>query len=176
MENDLRTVDDILTDWKVARGTLKQGKSCEYFQMDWKNELENYSALINTLLDEGYTKEQLIGKSGKANPHVMVRVVNEMVYSGEGTKFTKSELLKCKSERAKKWELALKIAFPGKVCAPSVTKKSIDCIQKSQKPKPDIEEIAKNTIVMDTSDMAPVPLDEEFLAKLAALDAIVDIT
>lgn len=166
----MRTLEDILVDWKVARGTLKQGKSCEYFQMDWKNELENYSALINTLLDEGYKKEDLINENGKANTIVRMKVVNEMVYSGEGTKFTKSELIKCKDERAKKWELSLKVAFPGKISAPSVNKKP----PKPKSNETTISEYEKNTIVMDTSDMAPVPFDEEILAELAALDAKLD--
>lgn len=167
----MRTVDDILIDWKIARGDLKQGKSCEYFQMNWKNELEHYSALINTLLDEGYAKEDLINETGKANSIVRMKVVNEMVYSGEGTRFTKSELIKCKDERAKKWEMALKVAFPGKTSAPSVAKKTIPVKQSNEAT---IKEDDKNIIIMDTSDMAPVPFDEEFLARLAALDAIVD--
>lgn len=164
----MRTVEDILADWKIARGELKQGKSCEYFQMNWKNELEHYSALINTLLDEGYKKEDLLNENGKANPHIMVRVVGEMVYSGDGTKFTKSEIIKKKDERAKKWETALKVAFPGKVSEPSIVKKP------AKKSSPIIDESAKNTIVLDSSDMAPVPFDEEIMAELAAMDAKMD--
>ncbi len=172
----MRTIDCILSDWKVVRGTLKQGKSCEYFQMDWKNELENFSALINTLLDEGYTKDDLINSSGKANPIVRMKVVNEMVYSGDGTKFTKAQLIKCKDERAAKWELALKVAFPGKISAPSVTKTPAGPAKTPKGPKIEPKGLppAPVALVMDTSGLPEIEPDYEFLAQLAALDALVD--
>jgi hypothetical protein len=83
-------------------------------------------------------------------------------------------LLKCKDERARKWELALKVAFPGKVSPPNVNKVPINSIKKSEKFESNPEEFVKSTIVLDTSDMAPVPFDEEIMAELAAMDAKVD--
>lgn len=167
----MRTIDDIIEDWKTEFGTPAQGQWGPYRFIDFKRNREYVLNLVQTLRDEGFTKEDLlIGRN-------QLKVV-EACEAPSGKSIRKSSSIKkTKDMTASNWKYAIREIFPEKISVCNTESSSAPIREPAitiftnttpikTKPEKLIEIDPKDRIKMDTSDISDNPLDLEFLKEL----------
>ena len=168
LENRLRSIETIIEEWIAEFGILARGKNGPYRYIDYSQKKDLLIILFRTLIDEGYD-EQTIKSVKTAN-----LVINACEAPEGASSRSASKIRKSKQITANNIKFVLSEFFRGKFSTGDVkNQNNADISTKKVEEKPvDIE--PENRIVMDTSDMAETPLDEEILAELAAVGTFLE--
>jgi hypothetical protein len=57
----VRSIEDIIEDWKAECGTLKQGRTSQYVAIEFGVRLSLLIILVKTMIDEGHTEDDITG-------------------------------------------------------------------------------------------------------------------
>lgn len=176
----MRTIDEAIEDWKTEYGTMAYGKHGAFYRyIDWKVEKNLLLNLAQTLLDEGYTKEDLLGKDGKPNSTIQMKVINACSAPEGASNRSKTKIKKSKDITAKNWKEVLKEFFRGSVSSFTLENRVSDIKKEPtfvEKPKsvekyPELD--PKDRIRLDTTGIADAPLDLEFLNEIGVDESFV---
>ena len=168
----MRAVEDIIDDWKAEFGTMAYGKHGQWYRyISWKIEKNLLLNLAQTLIDEGYKKEDLVDEDNRPNAVILAQVVNGCSAPEGASSRKKSDILKSKRITANNWKEVLKEFFRGPVSThipEDRTPEILEPVREKFKPKatkiPEVD--PKDRIKMDTSEMPDIPMDEDFLNQL----------
>lgn len=173
----MRTIDEVISDWKTEFGTIKYGVNGEYYKcINWKIEKNLLFNLAQMLVDEGFGKSDLVSEKvtsdGRTYTEPNLDVRNKIIEANSAppgaSSRKKSEILKSKRITAEKWATVLKEFFRGPVSEhiPKERELDIPAPSKEEKPKKILEIDPSDRIKIDTSDVADSPLDLGFLEDL----------
>jgi hypothetical protein len=164
----LRSIDDIIDDWKTEFGTMAYGKHGAFYRyIDWKIEKNLLLNLAQTLIDEGH-KESLVDEDNRPNASTQLKVVNACAAPDGASSRKKSDILKSKRITALNWKEVLKEFFRGTVSihVPENRVSGVEIPEIETKPSKSIEVDPSDRIKMDTSDIVEADLDLDFLKEL----------
>jgi hypothetical protein len=165
----MRKPEDIIDDWKVEFGTLSYGKHGSFYRyIDWKIQKNLLMNLVQTFIDEGYKKEDLIDQDGDPDRKIQMDVVSACSPPDGASSRKKVNIDKSKKITAKNWKESLKEFFRGPVSTFSPQEHVVEYkeikINKTLEEKLDVE--LRDRIKVDTSDVIDLPLDSDFLSEL----------
>lgn len=163
----MRTIDDIIIEWKVEFGVKERGKTGDYHYIDYRQKKDLLTILIRTLIDEGYD-EDTIKSTTTRNLIINGCEAPDGASSRSGSKIRKSKQITLDNLKQ-----IIPQFFRGKFSTvPTENEKQTVLPEKPQTvfEQPKIEKPLdiepKGRIKMDTSDVVDNPLDLEFLKKL----------
>jgi hypothetical protein len=158
----LRPIDEIIDDWLIEYGILKRGKWGHYRCIPFTENKDLVLNLVQTLKDEGYTKEEL---SKGIN---QLKVVNACEAPEGASNRTFKSIKKTKDMTANNWRNAIKENFRGQVSVfvpKEPPKKESYEVPREVSEKP-LELEPKDRIKVITLDCDETPPDLDFYAEL----------
>lgn len=170
----MRPIEKILEDWKKEFGLLGKGKNGPYRYIQFSQKREYLIILVQTLLKEGYVKEDFL------NTRIRNLIINACHAPDEALSCSASKIKKSKDITSRDLDYAISEVTPTEtVFSTAKLKENAPVVVVPKKtvsaPKLPAYEIDQSKeIKLDTSDMPDVAFAEDLLAELAAIGTIVD--
>lgn len=159
--SDRIPIDRIIRAWKDEFGLSRTSETgVSYIVI--KTSIENLRILARTMMDSGYTFEEL------DDYRTSVKIADICWRDDKIIKMSMSAIQKAKISLTNDWHQVISAKEFSGIEMSKVDPKIESKAEPTKKSKP-IEIEPKNRIKMDTSDMAEVPFDDEILAELAAI-------
>lgn len=165
-EETRQSIFDTIDNWLADCGEVRQSeRGTTYLVIPIPDRRGHMLNLIQDMVNRGFSKEDI------ENARVSDKVV-KTCWSDLITKMSAKELKKSRDISRTQWEAAITEFFVVPVAKYSKPKKMSPMVKKEMKEEviPDLE--PKDRIKIDTSGIADAPLDEDFLAELAAAGMI----
>jgi hypothetical protein len=174
----LRTVEDVILDWKGEFGVLGRSANGPYRYIDYKQKKDLLMILVQTLLDEGYDSDTIQSMS------VVNAIVNGCEAPDGASSRTSKAIKKGKQITTSQLkEFVFKEFFRGSVSKHvpepqnTVPEQTIIELPKKEESKEDLlEKIMnpKNRIKVDANECVDTPPDLAFLAELGITSPLED--
>lgn len=105
VEDEKRSIEDIISDWKFACGQEKTSdRGTTYVVVPIADRRGNFLKLIQTMVDEGLTREEV--KSGAISTNVVLTCWSDLI-----VKMTAKELKRARDITRSQWQEAIKEFF-----------------------------------------------------------------
>ncbi len=162
MSEDKKTIEEIISNWKYACGLEKvSDRGTSYIVVPIANRRNHFLDLIETMVNEGLTKEEI--KSSAVSTNVVLTCWSDLI-----VKMSSKDLKKARDITRSQWEEAIKEFFAQPISKYKGLNKSSGPNNKELDLEP------KDRIKLDTSDMPEIPWADDILSELAALGSFVD--
>jgi hypothetical protein len=157
----LRTIEEIIEDWKVEYGTMAYGRDGAFYRyINFKIKKNLLLNLAQTMIDEGYAQEDL------SSIKTTNLVVNGCEAPEGASSRAKSKIKKGKDITASQWKGVLREFFRGHISTFNPENREQELKLPEKKPEKELEINPSDRIKIDTSDIEDPPLDLEFLREL----------
>lgn len=157
----MRTIDEIVEDWKVEYGTMAYGRDGAFYRyIDFKIKKNLLLNLAQTMIDEGYDQETL------SSIKTINMVVNGCEAPEGASSRAKSKIKKSKDITSSQWKEVLKEFFRGPISTFNPENREQELKLPEKKSEKELEINPSDRIKIDTSDVEDPPLDLEFLREL----------
>lgn len=159
----MRSVQDIIDDWKHEVGLQRSGKSGSYRVIPFQGKMDLLLALAQTMIDEGHPEEVIRSLNTR-------NLICNACAAPDAANIKNNK--KIKQITGEQWKEALKEFYRGPVSQfrPKEPEKSyaVTPIEEATQKKMSIEDIMnpKNRIVIDTSQYSDMKLDLDFLKEM----------
>lgn len=158
----MRSIEEIIRDWKTEYGVLKTGRNSQYLAIEFKERKTMLLSLVQTMVDEGHTKEDITSFQSRNKVVDACTAPDSAPIPAKNVKLWKKMV-------TEDYEYAFGKFFHGAV-SKYVDKKAKEEI------KPDfIKNIPlepSDRIKLDTSGYAETEVDTDFLKEIGADSAI----
>ncbi len=153
----MRSLEDIIEDWRIEVGVLKNGRNSTYIHIGFRERRSNILDLVQTMIDEGYSKEEI------ENVQVRNKVIDTCT-PPEGVPIPAKNIKTWKGMVAAEWRDSLKHFFHGPI-SKHIPKEIVQYTEpeKPQKAEKELELDPKDRLKIDTSGVPDMELDTDFL-------------
>lgn len=167
MSEERRTIEELISNWKYACGLEKvSDRGTSYIVVPIPNRRNHFLDLIETMVNEGLTKEEI--KSPSVSTNVVLTCWSDLI-----VKMSSKDLKKARDITRSQWEEAIKEFFAQPISKYRGPDKTSNISSDSNKEK-ELDLEPKDRIKLDTSDMPEIPWADDILSELAALGSFVD--
>jgi hypothetical protein len=144
VEDEKRSIEDIISDWKYACGQEKTSDhGTTYVVVPIADRRGNFLDLIQTLVDEGVAQEEIA--SGSISTNVVLTCWSNLV-----TKMTAKELKRARNITRSQWQEAIKEFFARPISEYAGPERAIAPTPKEQKPAK--KELTKEELMEEIFD------------------------
>ena len=162
MDNERLSIEAILFYWDSDCYVNKISRTGNpYRGLPSHGKQEHLANLLSTFIGHGYSKEELVEKSGFPVVAVQNKIINH-IWDRNPESMSAKELHKAKGNLRKMWQCVIAQKFPIKLVKEEVVEK-IEIAPKKEKA---LEINPKDRIVMNVSDIKDPELDLNFLKDL----------
>ncbi len=164
-----RYIDDIITNWKYGCGQEKvSDRGTSYIVVPIANRRGNFLNLIQTLVDKGFTKEEI--RSSEISTKVVKECWSDLIVN-----MSAKDLRKNRDITRRQWEEAIKEFFAEPISEyRGPVKPTVPEFKKEAKKEKVLELDPTDRIKMDTSDVVDADLDLDFLEEIGLDESDVD--
>ncbi len=163
----MRSIDDVIADWKVEKGIILHGKNGPYSAIPFSNRLQHFMDLVATLIAEGYGEDDI--RSSLTQNKVVEASISP---KNAGTKGREEQ----KRITIEQWKRTIPHFFRGETV--SYTPKDSSYVPPEQpkksykkEEKAIVEKVPENYVTIDDVKInKDILWDTDFIAELEALD------